>query len=122
MIRVVNKNTHTPTSNDVYIGRGSKWGNPFKIGTHLANDSDGAWSREEVIHKYKLYITHTKRHLLRDLPELTGKNLVCYCAPLACHGDVLKELAESEYFGTGMEDFYWPSKDEWTKIITEMEK
>jgi hypothetical protein len=85
MTTIVNKRTHTPTPNDVYIGRGSKWGNPFKI---------GAWSREEVIRKYELYIRHTKQHLLNDLHELKGKNLVCYCAPQACHGDVLKELIE----------------------------
>ena len=83
MTTVVNKRTHIPTSNDVYIGRGSKWGNPFKI---------GAWSREEVIAKYALHIQRQK-HLLRDLHELKGKNLVCYCAPQACHGDVLKEFA-----------------------------
>ena len=83
MTTVVNKRTHIPTSNDVYIGRGSKWGNPFRI---------GAMSREEVIAKYASYIQR-QDHLLKDLHELKGKNLVCYCAPQACHGDVLKEFA-----------------------------
>jgi len=87
VIKVVNKRTHKPTPNDVYIGRGSKWGNPFKI---------GAWSREEVIAKYERYIRHTKQHLLKDLHELRDKNLVCYCSPQACHGDVLKQLVEGE--------------------------
>jgi hypothetical protein len=69
---------------DVYIGRPSKWGNPFCIGP----DGD----RETVIRKYRHYITHDP-DLLAALSELRGKRLGCYCAPLPCHGDVLVELA-----------------------------
>jgi len=69
---------------DVYIGRGSKWGNPFVIG----KDGD----RAEVIAKYEYYLLQNDR-LLNDLHELEGKRLGCYCSPKACHGDVLlKEL------------------------------
>ena len=70
---------------DVYIGRGSKWGNPFKIG------ADG--TREEVIEKYRQYIMN-RPDLLNDLKELRGKRLGCYCKPKPCHGDVLIELLE----------------------------
>lgn len=70
-------------SYDVYIGRGSKWGNPFVIGT------DGG--REAVIEKYRTWIQR-RPDLLNDLPELVGKRLGCYCKPEACHGDVLVEL------------------------------
>lgn len=31
--------------------------------------------------------------LMKSLPELKGKILGCWCAPLACHGEVLAELA-----------------------------
>jgi hypothetical protein len=68
---------------DVFIGRPSKWGNPFFIG------KDG--TREEVLKKYKEYIVN-KPELLKQLPELKGKVLGCYCKPLPCHGDVLEEL------------------------------
>jgi len=68
---------------DVYIGRPSKWGNPFNIG------KDG--SRAEVVQKYKRYILNNAE-LLKDLKELEGKTLGCWCKPLACHGDVLIEL------------------------------
>lgn len=71
---------------DVYIGRPGKWGNPFQIGR------DG--TREEVIRKYREWIM-TQPELLAALPELRGKVLGCWCKPAACHGDVLKELAES---------------------------
>lgn len=72
---------------DVYIGRPSKWGNPFRIGP------DGY--REEVIRKYRDWIGK-QPELLKSLPELEGKRLGCFCKPLACHGDVLADLIEQE--------------------------
>lgn len=71
---------------DVYIGRGSKWGNPFRIGV----DGD----REGVIRKYRDYVLK-KPELLSSLEELRGKVLGCFCKPKPCHGDVLVELLES---------------------------
>jgi hypothetical protein len=71
---------------DVYIGRPSKWGNPFAIG------KDG--TREQVIEKYRSWIP-TQPELIAALPELKDKVLGCWCAPKACHGDVLAELAKS---------------------------
>lgn len=81
---VVNRKRGDPY--DVYIGRGSKWGNPFVIGL------DG--TREDVIEKYRQYI-QTRPDLLAALPELKNKRLGCYCAPAACHGDVLIELLKN---------------------------
>lgn len=65
---------------DVYIGRGSKWGNPFVIGR------DG--TRSEVIKKYEKYLANNQ-YLLNSLEELREKKLGCHCKPLACHGDIL---------------------------------
>lgn len=70
---------------DVYIGRPYKWGNPFVIG------KEG--TREEVIEKYRTKLLESTI-LLRDLHELKGKILGCWCKPLACHGDVLATLAD----------------------------
>lgn len=72
-------------AHDVYIGRPSKWGNPFVIG----KDGD----RETVLRKYREWI-RTQPDLLAALPELKGKTLGCWCKPRACHGDVLAELAD----------------------------
>ena len=65
---------------DVFIGRGSKWGNPFVIG------KDG--NRGLVIERYIDYFENNEE-LIKDIEELKGKNLVCYCKPKACHGDYL---------------------------------
>jgi hypothetical protein len=70
---------------DIYIGRPSKWGNPFQIG------KDG--NRQEVIRKYREYIL-SNDELLKDLHELKGKTLGCWCKPSSCHGDVLVDLIE----------------------------
>lgn len=72
---------------DIYIGRPSKWGNPFVIG------KDG--NREEVLEKYKNWIL-TQENLLQDLHELKGKVLGCWCYPLKCHGDILVEMANNK--------------------------
>jgi hypothetical protein len=79
---------------DVYIGRPSKWGNPFshKKGTMARYLKS---SREEAIKAYEEWITTEGDHLLKDLHELKGKTLGCWCKPLACHGDVLKKLADN---------------------------
>ena len=69
---------------DVYIGRPSKWGNPFAIG------KDG--TREEVIQKYRAWLL-TRPELMNSIHELKDKILACWCHPQACHGDVLAELA-----------------------------
>jgi hypothetical protein len=83
--KIVNKRTN---EYDVYIGRGSIWGNPFKIGI------DG--SRDEVILKYEKYLQNNP-DLLKKLPSLKGKTLGCFCKPKACHGDVLARLCDDSY-------------------------
>lgn len=69
---------------NVYIGRPSKWGNPFTIG------KDG--TREEVIEKFEQYIRSSD--LINDIEELRGKTLGCWCSPKPCHGDVLIKILE----------------------------
>ncbi|MGE3854898.1 MAG: DUF4326 domain-containing protein [Planctomycetota bacterium] len=76
---------------DVFIGRPSKWGNPFKV--RKGKRTDGL-PREVAIERYREWIK-TRPELLASLHELRGKRIACWCAPLACHGDVLAELADA---------------------------
>lgn len=67
-------------ANTVYVGRGSKWGNPFTI----ANSG-----RVHPAIRFACEVAP-----LLDVTPLQGKNLACWCAPDAeCHADVLLELA-----------------------------
>lgn len=70
-----------------YVGRPTIWGNPFVIG------KDG--TREEVIEKYEKYLL-ANEYLLSRIHELEGKDLVCFCAPLPCHADILLKYANKE--------------------------
>ena len=77
---------------DTYIGRPSKWGNPY---THIADKETLAefivGSREEAIEKYRGHIL-SNPELINSLDELDGKILGCWCKPKSCHGDILLEL------------------------------
>lgn len=79
---------------DVFIGRPSKWGNPFKIGK---DDGGTVWSRDDVIKLYESWIRNNESELMKAARvELRGKVLGCFCAPLPCHGDVLARIAEED--------------------------
>lgn len=72
---------------DVYIGRGSLWGNPFPVGKQ-----EGQHERDESI---ALFRQHFEKNILSDpakrrgLLGLRGLRIACHCKPLACHGDVI---------------------------------
>lgn len=79
---------HVISDDAVFIGRPSKWGNPYSIGR------DG--SRGEVIAKYRRWIADRPDLIADAKAELRGKVLVCYCAPAPCHGDVLLKIANED--------------------------
>lgn len=72
----------------VYIGRPSKFGNPFVIGQH--------GTRDEVIDRYARWIETQPTLLAAARRELQGQSLICHCAPRRCHGDVLLRIANPE--------------------------
>lgn len=77
--------------NHVYIGRNmsfyvkgtfaSKWANPYSV---------KKYGREEALQLYKTHIVSSG--LIKDIDELKGKVLGCWCAPEKCHGDILLEI------------------------------
>jgi hypothetical protein len=93
MPRVLNYTRDGLPAGAVYIGRlmpryglpGSKWHNPYKVGR------DG--TREEVIAKYERHLHDTG--LIYAVHELRDRDLVCWCAPEPCHGDLLLRLANA---------------------------
>jgi hypothetical protein len=83
---------------DVYIGRPSKWGNPF---THREDGTLAEFKVDTVEEAVEGYRTWVQGHpeLMAALPELKGKTLGCWCKPGPCHGDVLAELADGPQSG-----------------------
>lgn len=77
---------------DIYIGRPSKWGNPF---SHLQNTlaEFKVDTRNEAISRYSDWIKNQPDMIAMAKKELKGKVLGCWCAPLPCHGDILFKIA-----------------------------
>lgn len=79
--------------NTLYIGRNmsfyvegatkSKWHNPFPLKKY-----------PDSLARYRKYVRNNKE-LMKDIEELKGKELGCWCKPKKCHGDVLIELYKS---------------------------
>lgn len=89
--------------NTIYVGRGSQWGNPYKVGPNLcAHDAvvhfRKRWS--DTIASSQLHPRHPFMPFGKPvfLGPLRGKNLACWC-PLdqPCHADVLLELANAAH-------------------------
>lgn len=76
---------------DVYIGRGTIWGNPYQIGV----DGD----RDEVIRKYKYDFDKgflkPFDNIDKNISQIKGKIIACHCKPYACHGDIIADYINS---------------------------
>jgi hypothetical protein len=99
-IKVLNKKTHVACEHDVYIGRPTILGNPF---SHLdsVKGTVKTATREEAVAKYMEWLRGEYFHgspVQEELDKIAVKyrngeiiHLICWCAPLACHGDMLKQ-------------------------------
>lgn len=77
----------------VYVGRPTKWGNPYQVGDH-----ERSW-QSAVVEAFKVWLRDPEQsHLVSEARrELHGKNLVCWCAlGTPCHADHWLEIANSE--------------------------
>lgn len=94
-IKVLNKHKARRGVYGIYIGRGSPLGNPYIIGKH--------GTRDEVIDKYEIYlkqkIAENDRQIVDALSGIAelgqqyhGVNLICFCKPCRCHGDIIKKI------------------------------
>lgn len=89
---VKNKKHYNVKPSDIYIGRGSKYGNPYRIGI------DG--NRDDVIRKYEDHLNQMLDDgtiTVEELSDMYGFNLVCFCKPLPCHGDILIRYIKASY-------------------------
>ena len=85
-LRTVNIQDWLKDPQNVYVGRGSKYGNPFKLKNY---------NRATAVALYKSYILAHKE-LEKSAIELSGKRLGCWCAPYQCHAEFLHLLAGNQ--------------------------
>jgi hypothetical protein len=85
---------------DVYIGRGSIWGNPFSVKASRFRDVVYVATLEEALLRYREHLS-SKPELLAKLEGLRGKRLGCFCRPrggflgkVLCHGQILVSMIE----------------------------
>ena len=100
-IDVVNKyHGHQLGPACIYIGRGSVLGNPFshQQGTKasvLVESREAAvaayseWLNQKIAEGNELILNELLR--LFEIAQEQPLKLLCFCAPQACHGDVIKE-------------------------------
>lgn len=74
----------------IYIGRPSRWGNPFVI--------DNIITRDQALRMFHDWWWNERQRPLRDAARklLKGKRLACWCAPERCHGDIIAAWVDRE--------------------------
>ena len=83
--KVWNRRDPKCPTNGIYVGRPTKWGNPFTV---------HHYGREGAIKRYRERLLYDRPDLVEAARrELRGFDLICWCAPEACHAEVLLELA-----------------------------
>lgn len=89
-------NIHTGQRYDVYVGRGSPWGNRY---THLPLDGTLAEvqvaTRQEAVERFEDDLLADAERMARVRAELRGLVLGCWCLPALCHATVLAHYANA---------------------------
>ena len=93
MPKVYNKHHKDAPPNAIYVGRPTKWGNPFKIGDESYYPGT-PMTRQDAVDHFRASVTPEMETEIRQ--QLRGRDLVCWCAPKPCHADILLEIANDE--------------------------
>lgn len=88
MPSVLNRHKIGHPKNAVYIGRGTKWGNPSEVGSKR--------TKAQALQDFRDYLAKNPWLVAQAKAELRGKDLLCSCAPADCHGDILLEIANAD--------------------------
>ena len=75
----------------VYVGRGTKWGNPYRV--------SGETTAHKAVEMYRDYLQRApnQAEVQAGLTELRGCDLACWCSlSQPCHATVLLELAQCQ--------------------------
>lgn len=93
MPRVLNQKDGRLPAGAIYVGRPTKWGNPYKV--QMGQGATDRAKYQSVVNMYREWLLG-QPHLVDAIKdELKGKDLVCWCKPMPCHADVLLEIANS---------------------------
>lgn len=87
-------------ANTVYVGRPSKWGNPYRVGDADLILRDRKLTPKSCVRMFEWYLEGKKllnQKVAKDLKDLRGKDLACWCSlDQPCHADVLLRIANEK--------------------------
>ncbi len=86
--------------NTIYVGRPTKYGNPFKVGDKSPNNHNGMIDAQLAVALFEEMMKAKAEceELINYLKPLEGKNLACFCPiDTPCHADVLLKLANRQH-------------------------
>jgi len=96
LAKIYNRHHHNEPEGSVYVGRPTKWGNPFSFQSNTTAPHNVA-SREEAVAAFRNWIMLDRPYQnglrAQAKVELKGKDLVCWCSPASCHAEVWMEIA-----------------------------
>jgi hypothetical protein len=99
-VTVVKRGTSTAVGAErVYVGRGSPLGNPYPMQDQSPHERTRVCiaceehMRLEINNNNRLIVNELER-ILNIVKSGTDVELECFCAPLQCHGDYLKQCIE----------------------------
>lgn len=99
----------------VYVGRGTRWGNPWRIVRHtdgtlgVVGDDLNDWTTcigdteayKVAVERFRVWAESTVGYAARARAELAGRDLMCWCPDGdPCHADVLLDLANQHADGS----------------------
>lgn len=94
-MKVYNRYHKDAPADAVYVGRPTKFGNPFShltsgtLAQHLVD------TRDQAVERFEAYLLSQPELLAAAKQELKGKSLICWCAPKSCHADILMKHANA---------------------------
>lgn len=89
---IYNKRTSTPPDSAIYVGRPTRWGNPFTV---------EQYGRGQAVLRFAEWLKHSPeaRWQREHIHELAGRDLICWCSPARCHAKVLAVAARAKADG-----------------------
>lgn len=96
--KVWNKRDPNCPKDAVYVGRPTRWGNPYAIGCLVEGQGRRRMTREDVLVLFAGWVRLPAQAPLREAAkhELRGKDLSCWCVPLDCHAYIWMEIANAQ--------------------------
>ncbi len=88
-MKLHNRHTIDPSITATYIGRGTVWGNPFKV-SDTCTQKEAADKYRRMLARMLAAKSKTFINMVLDLANV--EHIVCSCAPRPCHGECFVEI------------------------------